>query len=56
MDPVLQLAEANVGAQVANVASTVSGSKVPVHGWLFEVETGLLRDLNVTIEPAGKCH
>ena len=50
-DPVLQLIEANVRAQVANVASSESGRKVPVHGWLFELKTGRLVDLNVTIQP-----
>jgi carbonic anhydrase len=29
------------------------GRKVRIHGWVYELSTGLLKDLNVTREPLG---
>jgi carbonic anhydrase len=51
-----RLCELNVMAQVVNVGNTTvvqeawnQGQDVSVHGWIYEVSHGLLRDLNVTI-------
>ena len=51
-----RLCELNVAAQVTNVARTDAvihawerGAPVAVHGWIYDVADGLLRDLNVTI-------
>jgi carbonic anhydrase len=54
-----KVAEANVRAQVANVCSAKpvvrawttgdsSGRQLWVHGWLYEVENGMLKDLDVS--------
>jgi carbonic anhydrase len=58
-----RLCELNVIEQVANVCQTTivrdawdSGQDVAVHGWIYGLEDGLLRDLNVTVvnrEEAG---
>lgn len=44
--------------QVANIIKTdtileawKSGKKVFVHGWIYEIEEGIIRDLNITIGP-----
>jgi carbonic anhydrase len=49
------LCELNVIEQVANVSQTTvvrdawaRGQNVAVHGWIYDVRDGLLRDLNVT--------
>ena len=51
------LCEINVKAQVANVCHTTimqsawaRGQHVEVHGWIYSVRDGLLRDLNVTVD------
>jgi carbonic anhydrase len=49
------LVEENVKAQVANVLNSsiiqnawMNGQDISVHGWVFEIESGQLRDLKVT--------
>ena len=59
-DPVARadrLAELNVEAQVANVANTTivqdawrRGQELTVHGWIYSLNDGLLRDLGLVIE------
>jgi len=59
-DPELRtnrLAELNVAAQVANVCHTTivqdawrRGQSVTVHGWIYALADGLLRDLGLSIE------
>jgi carbonic anhydrase len=51
-----RLCELNVIEQVANVCQTTiardaweRGQKLSVHGWIYGLKDGLLRDLNVTI-------
>ena len=51
-----RLCELNVAAQVANVAYTTivqnawkRGNDLSVHGWIFNLETGLLKDLDLCI-------
>lgn len=50
------LCELNVIEQVANVCHTTivqsawkSGQEVAVHGWIYNIEDGILRDLNVCV-------
>jgi carbonic anhydrase len=61
-----RLAELNVIEQVANVCQTTvvrdaweSGQALAVHGWIYGIHDGLLRDLGVTIaaraETAERC-
>lgn len=52
-----RLAELNVEAQVANVCHTTivqdawsRGQKVTVHGWIYSLADGLLRDLGTVVE------
>jgi carbonic anhydrase len=52
-----RLAELNVEAQVANVCHTTivqdawkRGQKVAVHGWIYALSDGLLRDLGINVE------
>ena len=52
-----RLAELNVEAQVANVCHTTivqdawqRGQSVTVHGWIYSLSDGLLRDLGVVVE------
>ena len=54
-----RLAELNVEAQVANVCHTTivqdawrRGQSVTVHGWIYAVADGLLRDLGIVVESA----
>ncbi|KAI0350515.1 carbonic anhydrase [Trametes cingulata] len=54
------LVEANVRAGVANIAATevmraawAKGRDVQVHGWVYELETGRLRDLGVSVGKTG---
>jgi carbonic anhydrase len=55
--PIVQLVEENVRTQVANIASTETGRKVPVYGWVYEIENGTLRDLCVSQGPSvGESH
>ena len=61
-----RLCELNVIEQVANVCQTTivrdaweRGQDVAVHGWVYGLKDGLLRDLDVTVvepgEAAAKC-
>jgi len=54
-----RLAELNVEAQVANVCHTTilqdawrRGQKVAVHGWIYALADGFLRDLGMNVESA----
>jgi carbonic anhydrase len=58
-----RLCELNVAHQVRNVASDVfvqdawaRGQKLSVHGWIYSVADGLVKDLNVTVEGASAAH
>lgn len=51
-----RLCELNVGEQVANVANTTTvqdawqrSQKLAVHGWVYDIHDGLLRDLDVSV-------
>jgi carbonic anhydrase len=55
-----RLCECNVVAQVANVAQTTfardawsRGQPLAVHGWIYGLGDGLLRDLGVTVDQVG---
>jgi carbonic anhydrase len=55
-----RLVELNVIRQVKNVASDVfvqdawaRGQKLSVHGWVYSIGDGLIRDLNVTVDRPG---
>jgi carbonic anhydrase len=55
-----RLCELNVLRQVKNVASDVfvqdawaRGQSLHVHGWIYSLADGLLKDLNVTVCPPG---
>ena len=55
------LCELNVKAQVANVARTrivqnawLRGQELYVHGWIYSVRDGLLKDLSVTMSGADQ--
>jgi len=52
-----RMCELNVIEQVANVCHTTivqgawkSGQELAVHGWIYSIEDGILKDLNVCIE------
>ena len=52
-----ELVEANVRAAVATIAATevmksawAHGKDVQVHGWVYEIEKGRLKDLRVTVD------
>ena len=54
------LAEENVKMGVNNLAACdiikrawAAGKDVKVHGWLYELESGRLRDLNVSVDKRG---
>ena len=54
------LVEANVRMQVENLAQSdvlqrawAAGKDVQVHGWVYELETGRLRDLGVSVGKGG---
>jgi carbonic anhydrase len=56
-----RLCELNVVEQVANVCETTiardaweRGQELTVHGWIYGLQDGLLRDLNVTVSEAGE--
>ena len=56
-----RLAELNVEAQVANVCHTTilqdawrRGQKVTVHGWIYALKDGLLRDLGTVVESSDQ--
>jgi carbonic anhydrase len=55
-----RLAELNVAAQVESVTRVAAvreawqrGQELAVHGWIYDVHDGLLRDLGVTVEGLG---
>ncbi len=56
-----RLCELNVAAQVASVCSTdvvtsawARGKRLIVHGWIYDLADGLLRDLDLSVDgPAG---
>jgi carbonic anhydrase len=55
-----RLCELNVAAQVRAVAASEivesaweRGAELAVHGWIYDLEDGLLRDLEVTVGSAG---
>ncbi len=59
-DRLNRLCELNVVSQVNNVASDVfvqdawaRGQPVSVHGWVYSIANGLVKDLNVTIDRPG---
>ena len=56
-----RLSELNVVEQVANVCQTTitrdawaRGQELTVHGWIYGLKDGLLRDLNVTVSSAAE--
>ena len=56
-----RLCELNVIEQVGNVCQTTivqdawaRGQELHVHGWIYGIEDGLLRDLNTTVAAAGE--
>lgn len=56
-----RLAEMNVEAQVANVCHTTivqdawkRGQRVTVHGWIYALKDGLLRDLGTVVESSDQ--
>ena len=56
-----RLCELNVIEQVANVCQTTialdaweRGQELTVHGWIYGLQDGLLRDLNVTVGGVGE--
>ena len=58
-----RLCELNVIEQVANVCQTTivrdaweRGQEVAVHGWIYGLKDGLLRDLDVTVMESGGAH
>ncbi len=63
-DPVAKarrLCELNVGQQVANVCHTefvarawAAGQKLAVHGWIYDLDGGLLQDLDLCITGPGE--
>jgi carbonic anhydrase len=51
-----RLCEMNVIRQVSNVSQTTfmqkhwaSGKKCSIHGWIYGIEDGLLKDLNISV-------
>jgi carbonic anhydrase len=56
-----KLCELNVIEQVANVCQTqfvqeawARGQELAVHGWIYALEDGLLRDLHICVRNAGE--
>lgn len=56
-----KLCELNVIEQVLNAAETTfvqkawaNGSEIAVHGWIYDLRDGLIRDLEVRVENAGE--
>jgi carbonic anhydrase len=54
-----RLCELNVSEQVLNVSKTTivqnawnRGQELAIHGWIYGISDGLLRDLNISIEPS----
>ena len=57
-----RLCELNVMQQVKNVASDVfvldawaRGQNLSVHGWVYSIGNGLIKDLNVTVSAPEQC-
>jgi carbonic anhydrase len=57
-----RLCELNVMQQVKNVASDVfvldawaRGQTLSVHGWVYSLGNGLIKDLNVTVSAPQQC-
>ena len=55
-----RLCEINVTAQVSNVchsqivqAAWQRGQDLKVHGWIYNMTDGLLKDLNITVDTPG---
>jgi carbonic anhydrase len=58
-----RLCELNVVEQVFNVGQTTivesawaRGQELTLHGWVYSLENGLLRDLNVTASSTRELH
>ena len=58
-DALARLSELNVIEQVANVCQTTiardaweRGQALSIHGWIYGIDNGLLRDLNTTVSTA----
>ncbi|MEO6096447.1 MAG: carbonate dehydratase [Fibrobacteria bacterium] len=56
-----RLCEINVAAQVFNVCNTTivqeawdKGQEITVHGWIYGINDGLLRDLNVSVSSVAE--
>ncbi|KZT73164.1 carbonic anhydrase [Daedalea quercina L-15889] len=56
----VELVEANVRAAVATIAASeimksawAQGKDVQVHGWVYEIENGCLKDLRITVGKEG---
>jgi carbonic anhydrase len=56
-----RLCELNVGQQVANLCHSesvqgawASGRKLAVHGWIYDLSSGLLRDLDLCVSGPGQ--
>jgi carbonic anhydrase len=56
-----RLCELNVKEQVVNVANTTTvqdawrrGQQLSLHGWVYDIHDGLLRDLEVTVDRGGE--
>lgn len=57
-----RLCELNVRRQVENVTNTTivqeawrSGVSLSIHGWIYSIENGLLRDLDICVSSKGEC-
>jgi carbonic anhydrase len=57
-----RLCELNVMQQVKNVASDVfvldawaRGQNLSIHGWVYSIGNGLIKDLNVTVSAPEQC-
>lgn len=58
-----RLCELNVIEQVNNICHTTivqtawsNGQELNIHGWIYSIENGLLKDLNSSIGSAGEIH
>jgi carbonic anhydrase len=58
-----RLCELNVSEQVLSVSKTTivqsawnRGQELAIHGWIYGISDGLLRDLNISIEPSAAGH
>jgi len=56
-----RLCEFNVQEQVVNVCNTnivkhawESGAELTIHGWIYNIENGILKDLNMCINSTGE--